>query len=96
MKIRLLKRLRKEAHEIFGIAEIVTDSGCYQYIVGRRQYLKDYKEYIGSYTYCTFLTDAVKTLAMYRRSYILEQVRQIRRKEQEKAAMYRSKKLKKL
>lgn len=60
MKIRLLKRLRKEAYEIYGITEIINDFGRCEYIVGKRKYLEDYRKYTGSYVHFAFRTDAVK------------------------------------
>lgn len=96
MKTRLLKRLRKEAYEIYGVIEIINDFGRYEYIVGRRKYLEDYRKYAGSYTHFAFLTEAIKSLTIYRRNYIEGQVNQLRRKERERAMALRNKKWKKL
>ena len=96
MKTRLLKRLRKEAYEIYGVAEIINDFGRCEYIVGRRKYLKDYRKYVGSYTHFAFLTEAVKSLAIYRRNYIEGYVSRLRREEQESRVALRNKKWKKL
>lgn len=96
MKTRLLKRLRKEAYETYGIIEIINEFGRCEYIVGRRKYLEDYRKYVGSYVHLAFLTEAIKTLAIYRRSYIEGQVNQLRREEREKEVALRNKKWKKL
>lgn len=96
MKTRLLKRLRKEAYEIYGVTEIINDFGRYEYIVGRRKYLEDYRKYVGSYMHFAFLTEAIKSLAMCRRNYIEEGVRLLRREEREREVALRNKKWKKL
>lgn len=96
MKVRLLKRLRKEAYKIYGVAEIINDFGRYEYIVGRRKYLEDYRKYDGSYVHFAFRTEAVKNLAIYRRSYIEGQVNRLRREEREREVALRNKEWKKL
>ena len=96
MKTRLLKRLRKEAYEIYGIAEIVNDFGRCEYIVGKRKYLEDYRKYVGSYVHFAFYIEAVENLAIYRRNYIEGQVNRLRHEEREREVALRNKKWKKL
>lgn len=79
MKVRLLKRLRKEAYKEHGIAEIITRDGLIKFIVGRRRYIKDYNKWWGCFNVCDFLPDAKRHLAIYRRVYIQTRVEEIRR-----------------
>lgn len=79
MRIRLLKRLRKEAYKEYGILEIITNEGLQKFIVGKRRYIEDHKKWWGSFVVNDFLVDAKKVLLTYRRSYILKRVEELRR-----------------
>lgn len=96
MRIRLLKRLRKEAYKEYGILEIITDEGLQKFIVGKRRYIEDHKKWWGSFVVNDFLVDAKKVLLTYRRSYILKRVEELRREEQNIFVSLRNKQFRKL
>lgn len=77
MNIRVLKLLRKEAHEMYGITYHIDEIGRQSYIVGVR-YPEDYLAHPTPRSSFTFLKDAIKTLEIKRREYIINAVRDLR------------------
>ena len=96
MKVRLLKRLRKEAYKEYGILEIITNEGLQKFIVGKRRYIEDHKKWWGSFVVTDFLVDAKRVLLTHRREYILKRVKELRREEQNIFVSLRNKEFRKL
>lgn len=96
MKVRLLKRLRKEAYKEYGIFEVIMDSGCQKFLAGKREYIEDHKKWWGSFVVNDFLVNAKKVLTMLRREYILKRVKELRREKQNEFVSFRNKEWKKL
>lgn len=74
MNICVLKRLRKEAHEMYGISYHIDNTGQKTYMVSNRLGFdspSDRKLY-------TFLEDAVKALEIKRREYIIFSARSLK------------------
>lgn len=96
MKVRLLKRLRKEAYKEYGIFEIIMDSGHQKYLAGKRKYIEDHIKWWGSFVVNDFLVNAKRVLTTLRREYILKRVEELRREKQNESVSLRNKEWKKL
>lgn len=96
MKVRLLKRLRKEAYKEYGIFEVIMDSGRQKYLAGKRKYIEDHKKWWGSFVVNDFLVDAKRVLTTLRREYICKRVKELRLEKQNEFVTLRNKEWKKL